>query len=57
MFLKAPEDCSACSVGGVEYPVKDGVVEVPDAVYLPLLDHGFMVTDKPKTVKADDKGK
>jgi len=66
MYLKGSKDCAACSVGGVEYPVKDGLVEVPDAVYQPLLDHGFVVADKPKTAKtednfkadrADDKGK
>jgi len=39
--LKAPKFTSSCSVGGVEYPVIKGIVEVPGEHVASLLEHGF----------------
>lgn len=47
--LKGPRDASSVSVGGKEYQVKSGVVEVPDEHADALARHGF------KPVKQDSK--
>lgn len=48
MRLVAPPDCSACSVDGVEYVVRDGHVELPDDAGWPaLLSHGFTTPAAP----------
>lgn len=47
--LKGSRDASSVYVGGKEYPVKGGVVEVPDEHVAALERHGFHpVEDKPE---------
>lgn len=41
VLLAAPADAVACSVGGTEYRVEEGVVEVPVAAAASLEPHGF----------------
>ena len=41
-LLVAPEDCTSFSHDGEEYEVdEEGLVEVPDAVAVELISHGF----------------
>jgi len=59
MKLKAPKGCGSVSFGGQEYPVVDGVVEVPDEASV-LLEPGWGFTlapvDPPKTPKGPQAG-
>lgn len=51
MFLKAPEGCGSVSFAGQEYPVQDGLVEVPDEAQV-LLEPGYgfvQIPPEPKT--------
>ncbi len=50
MILKAPDGVGAVGFEGKNYPVKDGVVEVPDAATI-LLEPGY------DFAKAEDKAK
>jgi hypothetical protein len=45
MQLIAPKGAVAASVGGVEYRVQRGTVEVPDAFAPRLFDHGFTLSE------------
>lgn len=50
--LKGPRDASSVFVGGKEYPVKGGIVEVPDEHVAALDRHGFKpVKDDPKDAR------
>ncbi len=40
MKLRVPEGCGGVSFGGREYPVKDGLVEVPDEAAV-FLEEGY----------------
>jgi len=45
--LKAPAGCNAVSLGGREYPVTNGIIEVPRNLAAHLLDsHGFTLADE-----------
>ena len=50
MLLVAPKGINSVSLGGKEYKVKKGTVDVPDDLGPQLLDHGLTI----KTVEADD---
>lgn len=39
--LKAPDGAISASVGGQEYLVKDGMIDVPESAVPALLEHGF----------------
>jgi hypothetical protein len=41
MLLKVPGEVVSVALGAAQYPVKDGVVDVPDKVVGQLLDAGF----------------
>lgn len=41
MRMRAPEGTTSCSVGGEEYLVADGCVDVPDDYASSLVSHGF----------------
>jgi hypothetical protein len=45
MQLIAPKGAVAASVGGVEYRVQRGIVEVPDVLAPHLFDHGFVASE------------
>ncbi|HZL59441.1 MAG TPA: hypothetical protein VFC38_07045 [Stellaceae bacterium] len=45
--LKAPAGCTAVSLGGREYKVIDGIIEMPRNLAAHLLDsHGFTLADE-----------
>jgi hypothetical protein len=60
--LKTNSDTSSVSVGGEQYEVIDGYVDVPDHLADDLLPHGFFFADRPmasqsepvKTVTSDE---
>lgn len=54
--LAAPEDASAASWNGKEFPVQDGLVSVPRAAMDDLLPHGFSLP-KPRKPKASKEPK
>lgn len=46
--LKGSKDAASVSFDGKEYPVKKGVVEVPDEAAEALAAHGFVPVDDAK---------
>lgn len=44
--LKAPENCTGLSLGGVDYKVKSGFVTIPDdsELVIAAISHGFITT-------------
>ena len=50
--LKAPEDATALSIGGVEQAIVNGSVEVADHLAEELRAHGFMPAKRDKKTAA-----
>lgn len=51
--MKGPREVSTAFVGGKEYAVRNGVVEVPDEAVVALMRHGFrkIADDEPTDAK------
>ena len=50
--MKGPREVSTAFVGGKEYAVRNGVVEIPDEAVSALARHGFRKLDDDEPVDA-----
>ena len=53
--LKAPPGITSVSVEGTEYPIENGVVEVPEAAVESLRAHGFRLPRSEKRPRKSER--